>query len=84
MKKINVKLGKRLTFLIGSGISLTAAAWIYLRSEHTIFVKYELFVVSVLLGISSTTMLITSLGLTNDLIGGNTVSCYFNGLFSDK
>ena len=74
-----------MTFLIGSLISLSASTWIYFGNGEN-FKKYEIFAVSVLIGMASTTMLITSLAITSDLIGSNTVCSLqkFNTKFQDK
>ena len=64
---------------MGSAIALSACTWLYLDEKQT-FQKYGIYLVAVLIGISGTTMLITSLAITNDLIGHNTVS-WINLLF---
>lgn len=64
----------QLTYLIGAGLTLVACAWIFFGTHNDSFKKYGIFGVSVIIGMSSTTILITSLGITNDLIGSNTVS----------
>lgn len=77
MKFINVRLGKRLTYLIGACLTLGACAWIFFGTHNELFKKYGIFGVSVVIGMSSTTILITSLAITNDLIGSNTDSGAF-------
>lgn len=54
-------------------MSLIASVCIYFGSGET-YKQYGIFGVSIILGVSSTTMLITSLAITSDLIGQNTVS----------
>ncbi|KAH9408556.1 Major facilitator super domain-containing protein 12 [Tyrophagus putrescentiae] len=76
MKFINVRLGKRLTYLIGACLTLGACALIFFGTHNELFKKYGIFGVSVVIGMSSTTILITSLAITNDLIGSNTENYY--------
>ena len=64
----------QLTYLLGALLSLAACTWIFFGSSNESFKKYGIFGVSALIGLSSTTILITSLAITNDLIGNNTVS----------
>ncbi|RWS12157.1 major facilitator superfamily domain-containing protein 12-like protein [Dinothrombium tinctorium] len=76
IKFLNQKAGRKMTYLIGCLLSLAAFSWIYLGHGAT-FKQYEIYGVAVLIGLSGTTMLITSLGITNDLIGHNTSSGAF-------
>ncbi|XP_075679797.1 major facilitator superfamily domain-containing protein 12-like [Dermatophagoides pteronyssinus] len=76
MKYINQKLGKKITFLIGAILSLGACTWIYFGTNEG-FKQWGIFVVSIIIGASNSIMLITSLGITNDLIGKNTASGSF-------
>lgn len=56
-------------------IALTAYVWIFFGEIDDYEFKYRyIYVIAVLMGISGSTMLITSLAITNDLIGHNTVS----------
>ncbi|XP_054159274.1 major facilitator superfamily domain-containing protein 12-like [Oppia nitens] len=76
MKYINTKIGKKLTYFIGNSISLSASIWLYFGTYDS-FKKYDIYGVTVLMGISGSTMLITSLSITNDMIGHNTSSGAF-------
>ncbi len=57
---------------MGSALSLSASTWLYFGTYDT-FKNYDIYGVAVLMGISGSIMLITSLSITNDLIGHNTV-----------
>lgn len=67
---------------MGALIAIAAFSWMYFGSganeESTrsgnFFRQTGIYIVSVIIGVSSSTMLITSLAITNDLIGHNTVS----------
>lgn len=76
MKYLNVRIGMKTTYLIGSALSLCASTWLYLGTYDS-FKTSGIYGVSVLMGISSSTMLITSLSITADLIGHNTSSGAF-------
>ncbi|XP_046912468.2 major facilitator superfamily domain-containing protein 12 [Dermatophagoides farinae] len=76
MKYINQTLGKKVTYLIGAILSLGACTWIFFGTDEN-FKQWGIFVVSVIIGASNSIMLITSLGITNDLIGKNTASGSF-------
>ncbi|UXI15950.1 water-specific aquaporin [Sarcoptes scabiei] len=76
MKYVNGKLGKKMTFFLGTIIAISSCVWIYFGND-TNFKSYGIFAVSILIGVSSSTMLITSLAITNDLIGKNTASGAF-------
>lgn len=76
MKYINVRLGKRITYLIGACLTLIACAWIYFSNYHG-FKEWGIFGVAIVIGLASSTILITSLAITNDMIGQNTQSGAF-------
>ncbi|CAG2110029.1 unnamed protein product [Medioppia subpectinata] len=76
MKYLNTRIGKKLTYLLGASLSLSASTWLYFGTYDR-FKTHDIYGVSVLMGISGSTMLITSLSITNDLIGHNTSSGAF-------
>ncbi|CAG2163254.1 unnamed protein product [Oppiella nova] len=76
MKYLNTRIGKKMTYLIGSSLSLSASTWLYFGTYDR-FKTYDIYGVTILMGISGSTMLITSLSITNDLIGHNTSSGAF-------
>lgn len=70
---------QQITFLIGAILSLGACTWIYFGTNEG-FKQWGIFIVSIIIGASNSIMLITSLGITNDLIGKNTV-CFLKLIF---
>ena len=78
MKSISVKMGKKLTYLLGSGIAIAGFLWLlFVSAADAYFTKYGIYFVTAFIGISGSTMFITSVGITNDLIGHNTSSGAF-------
>ncbi|ESP00677.1 hypothetical protein LOTGIDRAFT_177990 [Lottia gigantea] len=74
MKPINKLIGRKLTYLVGGVIGIGSCVWFYFISENQANLVYG---AAVLLGIGGSTMLITSLAMTADLIGENTESGAF-------
>ncbi|KAK0161835.1 hypothetical protein PV327_008246 [Microctonus hyperodae] len=74
--KINKKLGRKIAYSIGVILGVCACTWIWL-GKGTTFISYEIYPVALLLGAAGSVMLVTSLGLTADLIGENTESGAF-------
>jgi hypothetical protein len=67
---------------IGCCFGISFCVWNNFGSfENEAFKQWEVYVVSILFGIGSTTMLIASLALTSDLIGENTVIQFFVQIF---
>lgn len=65
----------QLTFVLGGVIAIASFLWLLFESyTDQIFTTYGIYLVSAAIGISGSTMFITSVGITNDLIGHNTVS----------
>lgn len=63
------------TYLLGGVIAIGGFLCLFFgRASDSFFSKYGIYLVSAAMGVSGSTMLITSLGITNDLIGHNTVS----------
>ncbi|XP_034938235.1 major facilitator superfamily domain-containing protein 12-like isoform X2 [Chelonus insularis] len=76
IEKINTKLGRKVAYSIGVTLGLLACVWIWFGQGKT-FINYEIYPVSLLLGASGSIMLVTSLGVTADLIGHNVDSSAF-------
>ncbi|XP_018014203.1 major facilitator superfamily domain-containing protein 12-like [Hyalella azteca] len=74
MKKLNKVIGRKGTFATGCVIGLLGCTWTYAAGpEYADYFKvWGIFVVAVLLGSGGSTLLITSLSITADLIGNNT------------
>lgn len=64
-------------YAIGAVCAISAAVWIELGDRTSTFNTYEIYAVSGLIGIASTILLITSLAITNELIGASTASGAF-------
>uniref|UniRef100_A0A2P2ICJ4 Major facilitator superfamily domain-containing protein 12-like n=1 Tax=Hirondellea gigas TaxID=1518452 RepID=A0A2P2ICJ4_9CRUS len=74
MKHLNKVTGRKGTFAIGCFVGMAGCTWAYIDgySDHYGFVTWGIFVVAVLLGSAGSTLLITSLSITADLIANNT------------
>jgi hypothetical protein len=76
MKSLNERMGKKWTYFFGCIIGIIAYTWIYFgRGDN--YKTFEIYGVCALIGVAGSTMLISSLGMTNDLIGHNTSSGAF-------
>ncbi|XP_012251530.2 major facilitator superfamily domain-containing protein 12-like [Athalia rosae] len=76
IEKLNTNLGRKIAYAIGVILGIGACLWIRLGSGET-YVTYEIYPVSMLLGTGGSIMLVTSLGVTADLIGQSTESGAF-------
>ncbi|XP_025204621.1 major facilitator superfamily domain-containing protein 12-like isoform X1 [Melanaphis sacchari] len=85
-KPMNMKLGRKYTYSFGVILSLASALWCYLGNSDT-FAKYQIYAVTIIIGIACSVVLVTSQALTTDLIGDKTHRGAFTfGLmsFTDK
>ncbi|XP_053405307.1 major facilitator superfamily domain-containing protein 12-like isoform X2 [Mercenaria mercenaria] len=73
MKYINAAVGRKVTFLIGVGFAIGASIAFYFLPQGSKLV----YGAAILSGIGGSTMLVTSLAMTADLIGDNTESGAF-------
>ncbi len=72
MKFVNRIVGRKITFVAGCLVGAAACVWIRFGCrQDTSFTGYEIYLIAVLIGAGGSTMLITSLSLTADLIGPN-------------
>ncbi|XP_008551681.1 major facilitator superfamily domain-containing protein 12 [Microplitis demolitor] len=76
IERINTKLGRKISYALGVLLGISACVWIWF-GQGTNFTKLYIYPVSLLLGASGSMMLVTSLGVTADLIGPNTESGAF-------
>ncbi|XP_068993663.1 major facilitator superfamily domain-containing protein 12 [Neodiprion pinetum] len=76
IERLNTKLGRKVSYFIGVMLGLTACVWIRLGNGK-MYTTYEIYPVSMLLGASGSVMLVTSLGITADLIGQSSDSGAF-------
>ncbi|GCB78847.1 hypothetical protein scyTo_0016881 [Scyliorhinus torazame] len=82
MKPVNRYFGRNMTYFFGLVIILAFAYWVWF-----FHIEKSIFGAAVLLGMGSTTILVTSLAMTADLIGENTQSgafVYGSMSFTDK
>lgn len=70
MKQVNKKIGRKGTFGLGCLVGLCGCLWIWF-GKGSYFTQWGIFLVAALLGIGGSTLLITSLSITADLIGHN-------------
>lgn len=68
---VDRRLGRRLTYCVGGALGLAACTWLQLGTGYS-YVKYEVYLVAFLLGAAGSVVLVTSLGVTADLIGRDT------------
>ncbi|XP_078054466.1 major facilitator superfamily domain-containing protein 12a isoform X2 [Mustelus asterias] len=82
MKPVNKFFGRNMTYFFGLVMILAFAYWVWF-----FHIEKSIFGAAVLLGTGSTTILVTSLAMTADLIGENTQSgafVYGSMSFTDK
>lgn len=76
----------QVAYVCGSILGIWACIWIKLGSNPE-FVNYEVYIVAIIIGIAGSIVLVTSLGITADLIGDKTGSgAFVYGImsFTDK
>ncbi|XP_011167383.2 major facilitator superfamily domain-containing protein 12 [Solenopsis invicta] len=76
IERLNTKWGRKVAYSIGALLAICACIWIQFGTGD-LYIKYQIYVVSILLGSAGAIMLVTSLGVTSDLIGKNTESGAF-------
>nr|CAD7448811.1 unnamed protein product [Timema bartmani] len=69
-------VGLNTTSALANYATEAASIWVYLGSGSR-YTGYEIYAVAILFGAGSSVMLVTSLGITSDLIGNNTESGAF-------
>ncbi|KAK3098168.1 hypothetical protein FSP39_016838 [Pinctada imbricata] len=74
MRPLNKVLGRKIVFMIGLVIGLGSCVWVYFLDEGSRHLSYY---PTVLLGIGGSTILVTSLAMTADLINKNVESAAF-------
>lgn len=70
MKEINKKIGRKRTFALGCLVGIGGCLWVWF-GEGSYYTEWGIFLVATLLGTGGSTLLITSLSITADLIGSN-------------
>lgn len=85
-EKVNRNFGRKLAYIFGSALGICGCVWIRFRSVPD-FVQYEVYIVAAIIGCGGSIILVTSLGITADLIGdktGNGAFVYGLMSFTDK
>lgn len=77
VKYASRRIGTKNVYTVGCILGIAAALWIFLGQDSPLYAQYEIYAIAVVIGMAGTTMLITSLAITNDLIGGHTSSGAF-------
>lgn len=62
---------------MGVALAVAGAVWIAVGDHSKSFHSIEIYAVSCIIGVASTILLITSLSITNELIGASTASGAF-------
>ncbi|XP_018334072.1 major facilitator superfamily domain-containing protein 12 isoform X2 [Agrilus planipennis] len=75
VEKINRGFGRKIAYVTGTLIGVSACVWIQFGSKS--FAMYDIYPISLLFGIGGSIILVTSLGITADLIGDKTSSGAF-------
>lgn len=70
-------LGTKNMYLVGGAVGVGASVWILFAQPMPTFSHYQIYGVATVVGVASTIMLLTSFGITNELIGGHTSSGAF-------
>ncbi|KAK7605436.1 hypothetical protein V9T40_007294 [Parthenolecanium corni] len=71
--QLNVHFGRKVTYLVGALIGLLSCLWVHVgRNEDIFFKTYEVYGVVIFFGCACAIILVTSLGISADLIGQDT------------
>jgi hypothetical protein len=63
------KVGRKVTYLLGSLLALATVLWVYFGAGDPLFASYGIFCVAAMFGAAGSTVLVSSLALTAELIG---------------
>lgn len=74
MRLVNSRLGRKATYALGLALGIGACAWIYFLNHDN---AKQVYGAVILLGLGGSTMLVTSLAMTSDLIACNVESGAF-------
>jgi len=78
MKPLNRLAGRKITYLLGAAVGVGASVFVYYGCDCSpTYMKYGIFVAAGMFGVAASTLLITSLSLTAELIAQNTESSAF-------
>lgn len=62
---------------MGALLGVVGSLWVFLGQSSPYYARYQIYGVAALVGTASTTVLLASLAITNELIGGHTTSGAF-------
>ncbi|KAK2161373.1 hypothetical protein NP493_1587g00039 [Ridgeia piscesae] len=74
MKSLNICAGRKVTYVLGAMTVIGYSVWTWFLSAASL---WQVFAMAVLLGIGTSTVLVTALSMTADLIGDNVSSGAF-------
>ncbi|KAG0429246.1 hypothetical protein HPB47_023833 [Ixodes persulcatus] len=70
-------IGTKNVYLLGGVLGVAGSVWIMLGQSTPGYTRYQIYGIAVLVGMAGTTVLLASLAITNELIGGHTTSGAF-------
>ncbi|XP_624057.3 major facilitator superfamily domain-containing protein 12 [Apis mellifera] len=70
IERLNTKLGRKISYCFGVVLGVCACIWIQFGNDLT-YIRYQIYLVFLILGSAGSVMLVTSLGITADFIGQN-------------
>ncbi|XP_050437782.1 major facilitator superfamily domain-containing protein 12-like [Adelges cooleyi] len=85
-RRMNVRLGRKYTYSFGVILALCCALWCYVGNGFE-YTHYDVYIVTITIGVASSVLLVTSQGFTTDFIGSRSHrGAFIFGLmsFSDK
>lgn len=65
-----------MTLVVGAAFGLGTSIWIWFGHDDS-FRNFQVYIVAAFMGLAGTGLLISSLAMTSDLIGGNTATGAF-------
>ncbi|CAN8004911.1 unnamed protein product, partial [Ixodes hexagonus] len=70
-------IGTKNVYVLGGVLGVAGSVWIMLGQSTPGYTRYQIYGIAVLVGMAGTTVLLASLAITNELIGGHTTSGAF-------
>lgn len=70
-------VGSKNVYILGGVLGLAGSAWVMLGQSTPGYTHYQIYGIAVLVGMAGTIVLLSSLAITNELIGGHTTSGAF-------
>ncbi len=76
------KVGRKVTYLLGSLLAMVTVLWVFFgakdeepSADRPFFATYGIFFVAAMFGVAGSTVLVSSLALTAELIGKSLFPC---------